>query len=107
MSSYTKWIPFRLACRLSYLQRGSLNVGNARQNVANLLALCIANANGSRTFAKWGVLRAAGTSPLQYLRVYPVNVPGWSAPVVGDVFITDDSGLFILTDDSGANRLVQ
>lgn len=81
MSSYTKWIPFQLACRLRCLQQGSLNVGNTRQNVANLLTLAIANANGTATWAKWNVLRASGTAPTAYLLIYPANVPGFVKPV--------------------------
>lgn len=81
MSSYTKWIPFVLACRLRCLQQGSLNVGNTQQNIANLLALCVANANSSATYGKWSALRQAGTSPTQYLLVYPANVPGFVTPI--------------------------
>jgi hypothetical protein len=81
VSSYTKWIPFQLACRLRCLQQGSLNVGNTRQNIANLQSLCISNANGACTYAKWGVLRTAGTNPVSYLLVYPALVPGFVAPI--------------------------
>lgn len=81
MSSYTKWITFRLACRLHCLQQGSLNVGNTQQNIANLQALCIASANGAAAYGKWGPLRAPGTSPVQYLRVYPALVPGFVVPI--------------------------
>ena len=70
-----------MACRLHPLQQGALNVGNTRQNIANLLALCIANANTSATFAKWRVLRAAATNPATYIRVLPANVPGYVKPV--------------------------
>lgn len=81
MSSYTQWVPFELACRMRPLQQGSLNVGNTQQNIANLLALCIANANAGQTFAKWRVLRAAGTNPATYLRVLPASVPGFVKPI--------------------------
>lgn len=81
MSSYTQWIPFDLACRLRCLQQGSLNVGNTRQNVANLLTLCETSANGTQVYAKWSVLRAAGTSPRSQLLVKPASVPGFVAPV--------------------------
>lgn len=81
MSSYTQWVPFDLACRLRVLQQGSLNVGNTRQNVANLLTLCTTNANGAATYAKWDVLRQAGTSPRSLLLVKPALVPGFVAPV--------------------------
>lgn len=81
MSSYTQFIPFQLACRLRCLQQGALGAGNTRQNIASLLATCIANANGSQTFAKWDVLRAAGTNPTTYLLVKPASVPGFVKPV--------------------------
>ena len=81
MSSYTHWVPFDLACRLRCLQQGSLNVGNTQQNRLNLLSLCTANANGAQTYAKWGVLRAAGTNPRSLLLVTPANVPGFVKPV--------------------------
>lgn len=63
------------------LQQGSLNVGNTQQNIANLLALAITNANGTQTWAKWRVLRAANTNPATYLRILPANVPGFVKPV--------------------------
>lgn len=81
MSSYTRWLPFQLACRLRCLQQGSLNVGNTRQNVANLLALAIVNANGTATWAKWRVNRAVGTNPATYLRILPASAPGFARPV--------------------------
>ena len=81
MSSYTQWMPFQLACRLHCLQQGSLNVGNTQQNIASLLATCIANANSTATFAKWSVLRAAGTRPTSLLWVKPASVPGFVKPV--------------------------
>lgn len=101
MSSYTQWIPFELACRLRCLQQGSLNVGNTRQNIANLQALAITNANGARTWAKWGVLRAAGTAPVQYLLIFPANVPGFVKPFfrnTGLLLIDDRSSLQLLSD---------
>jgi hypothetical protein len=81
VSSYTQWIPFQFACRLHCLRQGSLNVGNTQQNIANLLALCITNANSTQTFAKWNVLRAAGTNPATCLLVKPANVPGFLKPI--------------------------
>jgi hypothetical protein len=81
MSSYTQWVPFQLACRLPCLTKGTLNVGNTQQNIANLLALCIANANTSQSFAKWRVFRVSGTNPTTYLRVLPANVPGFVKPI--------------------------
>lgn len=81
MSSYAQFIPFQLACRLHVLQQGALGTGNTRQNIASLLATCITNANGAATFAKWNVLRAAGTNPTTYLLVKPSLVPGFVRPV--------------------------
>lgn len=81
MSSYTQFIPFQLACRLRVLQQGALAAGNTQQNIASLLATCITNANGAATFAKWNVLRAAGTRPTTYLLVKPALVPGFVKPV--------------------------
>lgn len=81
MSSYTSWIPFQMACRLRCLQQGALGAGNTQQNIATLLALCVTNANGAQTFAKWRVDRAANTRPTTYLRVKPASVPGFVRPV--------------------------
>lgn len=81
MSSYTQFIPFQLACRLRVLQQGALAAGNTQQNIASLLATCITNANGAATFAKWNVLRAAGTRPTTCLLVKPALVPGFVKPV--------------------------
>lgn len=81
MSSYTQFIPFDLACRLRCLQQGSLNVGNTQQNKANLLSLCTTEANGAAGYAKWDVLRAAGTAPRSLLLVKPASVPGFVKPV--------------------------
>lgn len=81
MSSYTQWVPFDLACRLHSLRQGALNVGNTQQNIANLKSLCIANANGAATFAKWSVLRAASTQPRSLLWVKPALVPGFKKPI--------------------------
>lgn len=81
MSSYTQWIPFQMACRLHVLQQGSLNVGNTQQNIANLLALCITEANAGANFAKWRVGRVAGCNPATQLRVMPAKVPGFLKPI--------------------------
>lgn len=75
-----KYVPFEVACRLRSLQQGSLNVGNTKANIANLLALCLADANGAQAFTKWRVQRAAGTNPTTYLRVCPQLVPGYVPP---------------------------
>lgn len=81
MSSYTKWIPFELACRLRCLQQGSLNVGNTHQNIANLQGLCVTNANSTATYAKWHFGVVNNTNPAQALLVYPANVPGYVKPI--------------------------
>lgn len=82
MSSYTKWISFRLACRLHCLRQGALNVGNTQQNIANLQALCVANANSTATYAKWNTTLKNGTAqPVQALEVYPALVPGFKKPI--------------------------
>lgn len=81
MSSFTQWVPFEMACRLRCLQQGALGAGNTQQNIATLLALCVTNANSTRTFAKWRVLRASGTNPTTYLRVLPASVPGFVKPI--------------------------
>lgn len=82
MSSYTKWIPFDLACRLHCLQQGSLNVGNTQQNRLNLLSLCQTNANAAATFAKWQpTLKNGSAQPRTALRVYPALVPGFVKPI--------------------------
>lgn len=84
MSSYTKWIPFQLACRLHCLQQGALNVGNTQQNITNLKALCLANANSTATFARWSRGANAlvgGAQPITALQVYPALVPGFVKPI--------------------------
>lgn len=82
MSSYTKWIPFTLACRLHCLNQGSLNVGNSAQNKANLLSLVQSNANGAATYGRWNPTLKNGTAqPVQALEVYPANVPGFVKPI--------------------------
>ena len=93
MSSYTFWIPFQWACRLHVLQQGALNVGNTRQNIANLLALAITNANAGTpagTWAKWslqylpnpgGVAPPASTTNGTGLWVKPASVPGFVKPI--------------------------
>lgn len=109
----TKWVPFRLACRLRVLQQGSLNVGNTRQNIANLTTLAIANAqsNGGRggTWARWrigfgplgGTLGNSTTSTAGLL-IFVENVPGFIAPGVSHIL--DESGNFV--NDEAGNELV-
>lgn len=81
MSSYNKFIPFSLACRLRCLQQGTLATGNTQQNRLSLQASCITNANGAQTFAKWNVLRPASSNAVAYLLVKPASVPGYVAPI--------------------------
>lgn len=83
MSSYTQWIPFQLACRLHCLRQGALNVGNTQQNIANLKALCLANANAGGLYARWSRGANApvgGAQPITALQVYPARVPGFLVP---------------------------
>lgn len=80
MSSYTQWMPFDLACRLHCLRQGSLNVGNTQQNILNLQALCVTNANSTQTFAKWHLGNVNNTRPGQSLLVKPASVPGFLKP---------------------------
>jgi hypothetical protein len=82
VSSYTKWLPFELACRLHCLQQGSLNVGNTQQNKLNLQALCLANIGAG--YARWSTAENApvgAAQPIQALQVYPALVPGFVRPV--------------------------
>lgn len=84
MSSYTKWLPFALACRLRVLQQGALNVGSTAQNKAHLLTLCQASANAGAVYGRWSkaVNMKTGTAqPVQALQVFPSLVPGFVAPV--------------------------
>ncbi len=82
MSSYTQWMKFRLACRLHCLQQGSLNVGNTQQNIANLLSLCVTEANGTAAYARWNLTLKNGTAqPVQALEVMPAGVPGFVKPI--------------------------
>ena len=82
MSSYTKWISFRLACRLHCLQQGALSVGNTQQNIANLQSLCQTNANGAATYGRWNPTLKNGTAqPVQALEVFPALVPGFVRPI--------------------------
>jgi len=66
------------------LQQGSLNVGNTKQNIANLLSLCRTNANGAATYAKWSTaanMKNGNAQPVQALLVYPAKVPGFVKPI--------------------------
>jgi hypothetical protein len=84
MSSFSKWIPYELACRLHCLQQGALNVGNTSENKAHLLTLIQTNANGAATYGRWSKAANAknGTAqPVQALEVFPALVPGFVRPL--------------------------
>lgn len=75
MSSYNKWIPFELACRLRVLNQGSLVKGNTQLTIASLKADAITEANGSAVWARWN-------PTLTYkLQIKPASVPGFVKPV--------------------------
>lgn len=79
MSSYTQWIAFDFACRLHVLQQGALNVGNTRQNVANLKTLALAQI-ASPSNPPWAKVSTAANEPKKIL-LYPSRVPGFVKPV--------------------------
>lgn len=79
MSSYTQWIPFDLACRLRVLQQGTLNVGNTRQNVANLKTLALAQI-ATPSNPPWAKYSTADNEPRKIL-IFPSRVPGFVKPV--------------------------
>lgn len=84
MSSYTQWIPIELAERLHCLRQGALNVGNTRQNTANLRTLARAQANSPSVppWARWNSTLKNGTAqPIQALQVFPARVPGFKKPL--------------------------
>lgn len=75
-SRIVKWVPIEWAVRLRTLQRGTLNVGNTRQNKANLIALATTEAN-ARTPQQW----ARWNPVLPYkLQVYVRGIPGYVPP---------------------------
>lgn len=79
MSSYTQWLSFDLACRLRCLRRGTLNVGNARQNVANLKTLALAQI-AAPSNPPWAKYSKAANEPRKIL-IWPARVPGFTKPV--------------------------
>lgn len=79
MSSYTRWIPFDLACRLRCLQQGTLNVGNTRQNVANLKALALVQI-AAPSSPPWAKYSQADNEPRKIL-IWPSLVPGFVKPI--------------------------
>jgi hypothetical protein len=116
----TNWIPFRIACRLRSLQQGSLNVGNTRQNLANLATLAIANAltNGGRGdwarfrigFGPLGGTLGNSTTTTAGLLINVPAVPGYvapfgSAPSLGTGSrVLDEAGNFV--SDEAGNRVL-
>jgi hypothetical protein len=75
------WVPFRLACTLPYLRKGSLNVGNTQQNRLSLAAAAISQANSPSNppWAKWR-LGFQSTTSTAGLLINPRLVPGYTAP---------------------------
>lgn len=74
-----RWIPFDMACRLHSLQQGTLNVGNARQNIANLRTLALAQI-ASPSSPPWAKLSTAVNMPKKIL-ICPPLVSGYVRPV--------------------------
>lgn len=79
MSSYTHWVPFQLACRLRCLQQGQLNVGNTRQNIANLMTLALAQI-AAPSSPPWAKYSGAVNEPKKIL-LWPALVPGFVKPI--------------------------
>ena len=79
MSSYTHWVPFQLACRLRSLQQGALNVGNTRQNIANLQTLALAQI-AAPSAPPWAKYSTAVNEPRKIL-IWPALVPGFVKPI--------------------------
>src|ERR1700674_1071339 len=116
MTTYTQWVPFQLACRWRVLQQGSLNVGNTRQNIANLLALALVQiaAPSNPPWAKYSTAINEGKKIL----IWPALVPGFVNPIglfsgpsgggggggSGDGRILTEAGNFINTESG--NRLI-
>ncbi len=104
MTQYiAKWTPFRWAYAEHCLQQGGLNVGNIQQNRINLANLCIANANSTKTFAKWRVGEYSRTSTCGLL-VLVTSVPGYVDPqffVGSGTLLADETDTIILTDETG------
>lgn len=103
MSSYTHWIPFQMACRLRCLQQGALNVGNTRQQTANLITLALAQI-ASPSNPPWAKYSQAANQPKKIL-LWPARVPGFVNPIglqgsvgppVGNLL--SDAGISLTTD---------
>ena len=79
ISSYTQWIAFDFACRLHCLRQGTLNVGNTRQNIANLKTLALAQiaAPSNPPWAKYSTAANEGRKIL----LFPSRVPGFKKPI--------------------------
>jgi len=79
MSSYTRWVPFDLACRLRCLQQGSLKKSNTQLTVANLKTLALAQI-ASPSNPPWAKYSTAANEPKKIL-IWPSLVPGFVKPV--------------------------
>ncbi len=79
MSSYTRWMPFDLACRLRCLQQGSLNVGNTQQNISNLMTLALAQI-AAPSNPPWAKYSTAVNEP-KLILIWPSLVPGFVKPI--------------------------
>jgi hypothetical protein len=81
MGILTNWVPFRMACWLPYLRKGTLNVGNTQQNRLNFATLAIAQANSpsNPVWAKWRVGFHSTTSTAGLL-INPRLCPYYVAP---------------------------
>lgn len=75
-SLIVKWTPFKLACRYRALRSGTLNVGNTQQNIANLLALAITEANSTSVWARWRTAVNSAHIPSNLMINVPL-VPGF------------------------------
>lgn len=75
-SLIVKWTPFQLACRYRALRSGTLNVGNTQQNIANLLALAITEANSNSVWARWRTAVNSAHVPSNLMINVPL-VPGF------------------------------
>ncbi len=79
MSSLTRWLPLDVAGRLKCLRRGALNVGNARQNLANLRTLALAQI-AAPSNPPWAKYSTAANEPRRVM-VWPSRVPGFQKPI--------------------------
>ena len=75
MSSYTAWVAFDFAARLHCLQQRTLNIGNSRQNLANLKTLALAQI-AAPSNPPWAKYSKAANEPKKIL-LFPSRVPGF------------------------------